>query len=247
MAGYSILVAAIILITTSAWRMGITEGSNLTQNVQPSLNTAEKHHPINPPNRLSSLPHPDTTVPVSSDMTSVPIEQPKPTIKTEDYQYTAQRLRTAAQSGRYTIPLSSGHARTLYVFSDPMCPNCKIIEPALEKLSRNYNVEIFPVTIIGGQQTANLVTPVLCTPSQERKPFWKQLYQADVGMVPNNQQASLASCEIGEQALAKNDAAFNFYNLPGTPSLLADDGRYIPLESLKSDDGLSAFLNSPIQ
>ncbi|WP_054479653.1 DsbC family protein [Photorhabdus heterorhabditis] len=248
-AGYSILVAAIILIATSAWRMGITEGSNLAQNIQPSLNTTEKHHPINPPNRLSSLPHPGTTVPVSSAMTNVPIEQPKPTIKTEDYQYTAQRLRTAAQSGRYTIPLSSGHARTLYVFSDPMCPNCKIIEPALEELSRNYNVEIFPVTIIGGQQTANLVTPVLCTPSQERKPFWKQLYQADVSMVPNNQQASLASasCEIGEQALEKNDAAFNFYNLPGTPSLLADDGRYIPLESLKSDDALSAFLNSPIQ
>ncbi|PHM37639.1 hypothetical protein Xmau_03857 [Xenorhabdus mauleonii] len=246
-AGYSLLAGAIVLIIATAWRIGITEGSNLARNIQPIPSTVGQPYSSSLPSRNSPLPQPDTMVPVSPATPNLRVEQPKQAIKTEEYEYTAQRLQAAAQSGKYTIPLSSGHARTLYIFSDPSCPNCKIIEPALEELSRNYNVEIFPVSIIGGQQTANLVTPILCTPSQERKSFWKQLYQADVGMNPNNQQASLASCDIGEQALAKNDAAFNFYNLPGTPSLLADDGRYIPLNSLKSDEALTAFLNSPVQ
>ncbi|WP_426575591.1 DsbC family protein (plasmid) [Xenorhabdus stockiae] len=173
--------------------------------------------------------------------------QPQPVITKEDYQHTAQRLQAAAQSGKYTIPLSAGHARTLYVFSDPLCPNCKTIEPILEALTRDYNVEVFPVTLVGKQQTVDLITPILCKPSKERKPLWKELYQADMGMTPENNQTPTFSCDIGKQALAKNDAAFDFYNLPGTPSLLSDDGRYIPLESLRSDDALAAFLNSPIQ
>ncbi|MBC8950090.1 DsbC family protein [Xenorhabdus sp. TS4] len=246
-AGCSLLTGAIVLIIATAWKVGITEGSNLAQNIQPMPSTVGQPYSTSISSRHSLHPLPDTIVPVSSVTPNLPVEQPKPAIKTEEYEFTAPRLSAAAQSGKYTIPLSSGHARTLYVFSDPMCPNCKIIEPALEELSHNYNIEIFPVSIIGGQQTASLVTPILCLPSQDRKPFWKQLYQADVGMNPNNQQASLDSCDIGEQALTKNDAAFNFYNLPGTPSFLADDGRYIPLNSLKSNDALTAFLNSPVQ
>ncbi|ENA0340247.1 hypothetical protein ABFJ22_005001, partial [Escherichia coli O12:H48] len=39
-----------------------------------------------------------------------------------------------------------------------------------------------------------------------------------------------------------NNRAFNYYQLPGTPQLLADDGREIPLSVLTSDKRLADFL-----
>ena len=164
--------------------------------------------------------------------------------KAADYQKTAEILRKTAQSGQYTVALSSGHPRTLYVFADPLCHNCQIIEPALEALSEKYNVEIFPVTLVGKQQTLNLVSPILCQAPSTRLALWKSLFRTDAGLTPGESAPQPASCEAGETAIAKNDVAFDYYTLPGTPSLLADDGRYIPLQSLKSDDALEAFLNS---
>lgn len=174
--------------------------------------------------------------------------QPPPQLKaapaSEDYQTTAQTLKAAAQSGRYTISLSGGHARTLYVFADPLCHNCQIIEPALEALSQKYNVEIFPVTLVGKQQTVSLVSPIMCQASATRLPLWKNLFRADAGLAPGETNFDQSSCESGDDAIAKNDVAFNAYNLPGTPSLLSDDGRYIPLATLKTDESLAAFLNA---
>ncbi|ECH9495626.1 DsbC family protein, partial [Salmonella enterica subsp. enterica] len=58
-------------------------------------------------------------------------------------------LKDAVTSGRFTISLSTGHKHTLYVFSDPMCPHCRALEPRLQELSKRYNVEIFPVSVYG--------------------------------------------------------------------------------------------------
>ena len=70
------------------------------------------------------------------------------------------------------------------------------------------------------------------------------LVGADAGLAPGETTADQSSCESGDDAIAKNDVAFNAYNLPGTPSLLSDDGRYIPLATLKTDESLAAFLNA---
>ncbi|QIQ92906.1 hypothetical protein GSH13_30635 (plasmid) [Klebsiella pneumoniae] len=55
-----------------------------------------------------------------------------------------QNLQKAAGRGYFTVPLSSGHERTLYVFADPECPNCKNWEPVVEALGNEYNVVVFP-------------------------------------------------------------------------------------------------------
>ncbi len=39
-----------------------------------------------------------------------------------------QKLHNAAERKLFTVDYSSGHARTLYVFSDPGCPNCQRLE-----------------------------------------------------------------------------------------------------------------------
>ncbi|CAI1949852.1 MULTISPECIES: hypothetical protein [Serratia] len=239
-----ILGAAVTMAIVTALNHGASGTSPLLipANQQPVLQApviSVPHSPVVP-----TQPVPAVGLSADSTPTIRQVEPAGELPKAADYQKTAEILRKTAQSGQYTIALSSGHARTLYVFADPLCHNCQIIEPALEALSEKYNVEIFPVTLVGKQQTLNLVSPILCQAPSARLALWKSLFRTDAGLAPGESAPKVASCEAGETAIVKNDVAFDYYTLPGTPSLLADDGRYIPLQSLKSDDALEAFLNS---
>ncbi|WP_387691523.1 hypothetical protein [Photorhabdus sp. RM71S] len=161
----------------------------------------------------------------------------------------AQSLQKAAASDRYTVSLSSGHPRTLYVFADPLCPHCREIEPTLEALTRDYNVEIFPVSVIGKQASSKEIIPVLCATPDKRASLWQSLFPGDSRPASSQKQGNVmtTSCSEGEHALAINDRAFGYYQLPGTPQLLADDGREIPFSALTSDDTLTRFINSPVE
>lgn len=192
--------------------------------------------------RLAMATAPDAPPPAAAAV-SEPVAPTLPvnTAPEEAYRAVAQKLKAAAASGRYTVSLSAGHARTLYVFADPLCPHCREIEPVLEALGRDYNVEVFPVTLIGQQDTVNLVSPVLCTQPAARRARWQQLFTGDAGMAPGD-TAPPAACEAGTRAISRNDDAYHAWHLPGTPTLLADNGHQIPFSALKSDDALARFM-----
>lgn len=195
--------------------------------------------PAHAPPLMSSTPSEQPPMPPQEKQPS-PTEPPAQQLA---YRTVAQKLQAAAASGQYTLALSSGHERTLYVFADPLCPHCREMEPVLDALSRDYNIEIFPVTLIGQQDTVNLVSPVLCAPAQARKGLWQQLFTGGAGMMPGD-PAPVTACAAGTQAMARNDGAYNDYHLPGTPTLLADNGHQIPFSALKSDDALASFMNA---
>lgn len=214
-----------------------------------------------PPFPLLSLSEPDINEPVSVDIAAAPradVTQQNPAPVAPSIQVTpdnsrairAASLKKATDSGRYTINLSGGRARTIYVFSDPFCPGCRQIEPTLEALTRDYNVVIFPVTLVGKQSTTEAVAPVLCAAPQKRAQLWQSLFKVD-GVMPLSSTTSdtptPTSCTDGEHAVAINDRAFDYYQLPGTPQLIADDGRDIPFSALTSDDALARFMNTPIK
>ncbi|EHB3563554.1 thioredoxin fold domain-containing protein [Salmonella enterica subsp. enterica serovar Oranienburg] len=216
---------------------------------------------IHPPFPLLSLSEPARNEPISVDIAAAPqaaVAPQKPVPVAPSIQVTpddsrlirAASLKKATDSGRYTINLSGGRARTIYVFSDPLCPHCREIEPTLEALTRDYNVVIFPVTLVGKQKTTEAVTPVLCAAPQKRAQLWQSLFKVDEVM-PLSSTASdtptPTSCTDGEHAVAINDRAFDYYQLPGTPQLIADDGRDIPFSALTSDDALARFMNTPIK
>ncbi|EEJ8282844.1 thioredoxin fold domain-containing protein [Salmonella enterica] len=216
---------------------------------------------IHPPVPPLSLSEQAINEPVSVDIAATPPaaavpQKPAPVVQVipsgpEDSRaIRAASLKKATDSGRYTINLSGGRARTIYVFSDPFCPGCRQIEPTLEALTRDYNVVIFPVTLVGKQKTTEAVAPVLCAAPQKRAQLWQSLFKED-GVMPLSSTASdtptPTSCTDGEHAVAINDRAFDYYQLPGTPQLIADDGRDIPFSALTSDDALARFMNTPIQ
>ncbi|EBN7970323.1 hypothetical protein D0V11_20625 [Salmonella enterica] len=216
---------------------------------------------IHPEFPLLSLLKPARNKPVSVDIAaaqsaaavpqkSVPVAQAIPSGPEDSRAIRAASLKKATDSGRYTINLSGGRARTIYVFSDPFCPGCRQIEPTLEALTRDYNVVIFPVTLVGKQKTTEAVAPVLCAAPQKRAQLWQSLFKEDDVMSLSSTASDTptpTSCTDGEHAVAINDRAFDYYQLPGTPQLIADDGRDIPFSALTSDDALARFMNTPIQ
>lgn len=159
------------------------------------------------------------------------------------------RLSKAASRGLFTVPLSSGHARTIYVFADPACPNCQRMERHIETAAGTVNVVIFPVTIEGRDDSLKVLTPVMALPEAERPAAWKSLFAADAGVgvpgstgvVPAVSDENLA--ETARGAIGINEVAFRAYRLPGTPWTISDDGRYVPQSVLSSPEALAAFLN----
>lgn len=198
---------------------------------------------------------PDEALPISPatpvHTTTANITSPIPPILSpeevsEARKLLATRLQNGAARKEFTVTLSSGHPRTLFAFVDPECVNCLIFEPTLQALSEQYNVQIFPVTLTGKARTAERVAPVLCSPAEKRAAMWRDLFDTGAGMLDPAEETSIspATCEAGQNALARNDMAFDLYKLPGTPTVISDDGRLIPLQAMTSNAMLQAFLNN---
>ncbi|MBJ2242804.1 MULTISPECIES: thioredoxin fold domain-containing protein [Pseudomonas] len=166
------------------------------------------------------------------------------------------KLHNAAERKLFTVDYSSGHARTLYVFADPSCPNCKRLEPALNALSDAFNVVVFPVPVIGKEKSIAAITPVLCLPPEQRKAAWDALFdsapdglnlgkqlekQASEGA--DSKAAQPGECDVALKALGINQVAYQAYLIPGTPWVISDDGRYVSQALLRDPLKLQAFLD----
>lgn len=146
------------------------------------------------------------------------------------------KLQNAAQSGIFTIPYSSGHERTLYVFADPRCPNCQRLEPGLNQAAKTVNVVVFPISVIGKDKSAEDIISTLCLPAEQRKAAWDAMTDITA------EQREIIGCDIGKKALAVNEVAFRTYQIPGTPWVIADDGRHVSQKILNSPALLKQFL-----
>jgi len=159
------------------------------------------------------------------------------------------KLQLAAGHKIFTVEYSSGHARTLYVFADPECPNCQRLEPALEAAAKGFNVVVFPVAVIGRKRSIASIRPVLCLPPEQRKAAWSALFDIGNGVMELGKPAiegdvvPARNCDIAGEALGVNEVAYKKYLIPGTPWVIADDGRYVSQDVLQNPLKLQAFMS----
>lgn len=158
------------------------------------------------------------------------------------------KLKSAADRQLFTVNYASGHERTLYVFADPNCPNCRHLEPALVAAAHTANVVIFPVAVIGREKSIAAITPVLCLPPEQRPAAWQALLTGGTdelqrGKQPGVDKKAESACDVAEKALGVNEVAYQAYRIPGTPWVIADDGRYVPQAVLRDPAQLSQFLS----
>lgn len=158
-------------------------------------------------------------------------------------------LKRNADRGMFTINLSSGRERTLYAFLDPRCPNCRALEPVLRRLTRDFNIVVYPVSVIGGEASASHVAPLLCEKDpQKRAEGWHHLYSADEGMVtPGYKKNTLPDedcLKAARAAIDVNNVAFHQFGFPGTPWVLSDTGWHLPAALLQESGQVSMFLKT---
>ncbi|EJD9082954.1 thioredoxin fold domain-containing protein [Salmonella enterica] len=249
-----LIPVAMTAFLAGSWTTWLWHSSSSVQTPVPvmaSQQPALPHEstPIGSPAPVLVKPAPAVSVGSTVPAVSTPPAEPGPLSAEEAAEarnLLATRLKNGAAKQEFTIQLSSGHPRTLYIFSDPECPNCKIFEPTVQAFSSQYNIEIFPVTLIGKARTAEQIVPMLCAPADKRADMWRGLFDIGAGMLNPSAKADTpaSSCEAGQNALARNDMAFELYKLPGTPTVITDDGRLVPLQAMTSDAALQAFMNN---
>ncbi|MGJ3289467.1 DsbC family protein [Klebsiella sp. PL-2018] len=160
----------------------------------------------------------------------------------------ASVLKRNAERGMFTIALSSGHKRTLHAFLDPQCPNCRLMEPALETLASEFNVLVWPVSVIGGDASSKAVAPLLCEKDpQKRIAGWQSLYAADAGMQPDatSTPSPDEDClKAAHAAIDVNNLAFRQFGFAGTPWVISDTGWHLSTGLLASPGTVKLFLNT---
>ncbi|CAI2155846.1 DsbC family protein [Serratia entomophila] len=202
--------------------------------------------PALPPHATANTVRPENPVPVQPARTAAP--EDGWALPASVRATLPQKLKSAADHQLFTVNYSSGHDRTLYVFADPNCPNCRHLEPVLVAAAHLANVVVFPVAVIGREKSIAAITPVLCLPPEQRPAAWQALFTVgtdglQLGKQPPVDKKADNACDVAEKALGVNEVAYQAYRIPGTPWVIADDGRYVPQAVLRDPAQLSQFLS----
>lgn len=135
----------------------------------------------------------------------------------------ARAMADGARAEKFSIRLSKGDEGTLYLFSDPGCSYCRALEPELDKLSKRFTIHLFPVSVIGGAQSAEQISPIMCAGTELRAAAWRQL--------GSGRPAITRGCVAGDEAITANNEVFRAAGLSGTPTIIASNGATYPESS----------------
>lgn len=223
---------------------GVTE----SQNMQNIMDNSRSILPASPAEALQpSAPAAVVTAPaITPAATPVTTQTTSPAQPAR--QVMAEVLKRNADRGMFTIELSTGHERTLYAFLDPTCAVCRSMEPAIEQLAQQYNVVIFPVSVVNdGGNAVEKIVPLLCEKEPARRAAgWSALFRADEGMpVPGQKESQPVDPECATSAaavVAVNDTGFRRFGFAGTPTVLTDTGLRLATGMLSEPAKIGQFL-----
>lgn len=145
-------------------------------------------------------------------------------------------LKKGAITNDYSVRLGESDQTkpVFYVFSDPLCPHCRNIEPVLDKLADDYVIDIFPVSKIGRERSKPVVETVLCSKPEDRANLWQEAVSGNSAV--NN------PCTNGSIALNNNNATYSQFFFIGTPTIIRGDGAVFPLTKKLNEDNLKSWL-----
>lgn len=149
----------------------------------------------------------------------------------------AAALEAGADSAKYSVTLSEGDgvSGTLYVFSDPSCPHCRRLERTLSTVTDKVKVVVFPVTVVGGQQSQRALDPVFCAEGSARREQWGNA-------VEGNATKATSECSgASDMALSANNEFFHAMGFLGTPSIVNGRGQVYPTNRAATAENLLAW------
>ncbi|WP_088698684.1 DsbC family protein [Halomonas campaniensis] len=177
-----------------------------------------------------------TTQPFTEQQNALPQPQPASQASKDEL---ASGIKQGVERG-VTVRLGPNEAEnTLYVFADPLCPYCQQLEPTLHELADlGIRVEIFPVSVIGKDQSLPLASSSLCqSDAEERAHVWKTAASGDPVLDAN-------ACESGDTAVNLNNQFFQAAGFAGTPTLLNAKGEQPPRSVSRDTESIREWLSS---
>lgn len=127
----------------------------------------------------------------------------------------------------------------VYVFSDPKCPACRAVEPAIQEVAQHQPVVVLPVAYKPGSD--EVAVDALCRADwQQQAETWRDAMAVDVRGKENTLNDELFKnrdrvpklCTKGKDWLEKNRQAFEAMGLTQTPSVVNEDGKLLDLNEL---------------
>ena len=130
-----------------------------------------------------------------------------------------------------------GHAsdpqRRFFVFSDPVCPFCKKIEPMLEKVaSEGYEVHVFPTPL--HQQSLEYISSISCADDGHRLAAWTDA-------INSGRRTNPVKCNGNEDVNARASQFFAQFGFNATPTIVNSKGN-VHVGTFASANELKQFL-----
>lgn len=124
------------------------------------------------------------------------------------------------QASKITVRAVGAGGKSLIVWSDPLCPNCRDLEQKiLPVLPANVGVTVIPVSFKHGSRP--LVAYTACAPTAtDAAERWKNL----MSLQPTDMNIA-AQCEYGASFADSNTSLFARAGLRATPTLMRSDGQ----------------------
>lgn len=155
-----------------------------------------------------------------------------------DAQASAMPIREAlAKASFITLRTAGAGGKSLIVWSDPLCPNCRDFDQKiLAKLPTSLGVTVIPVSFKHGSRP--LVSYAACASSPAaRAERWKNLMSEEPKEIDVTQQ-----CETGPAIADANTSLFARAGLRATPTLMKPDGQMFEGD-LQSVEAITSWLS----
>lgn len=168
-----------------------------------------------------------TTPPSWTGYATAPVLQPPPTIQPR---ITAEPM-LPVKSLEVVMGKTAGPNKRLYVFSDPLCPYCKRLEPQLAAMAaRGYEVHIFPTPV--HDEAKPLIAGIACADNKANA--WRDA-------ITNEHATTDGECREGKIAADESLRFFRQFGFNSTPTVINDTGT-VHVGGFDSDDRLAAFI-----
>lgn len=119
----------------------------------------------------------------------------------------------------------------LFVFSDPLCPYCKRLEPQLSVMAaRGYEVHVFPTPI--HDESRQFIAGIAC--SSDKVSAWRDAIMSE-------RYATDGECPAGRTAADEALGFFRQFGFNQTPTVINDAGE-VHIGLFASDDEMAAFI-----
>lgn len=191
----------------------VTSLSGSNQPRATALGVAPQHADVT---ALQAPAAPQLTPSEASGMSSAAVAQ-----AAADAQASPMPIKEALTKASYiTVRAAGAGGKTLIVWSDPLCPNCRDFDQKiLANLPATLGVTVIPVSFKHGSRP--LVSYAACASSPaDRAARWKNLMSEEPKGIDVTQQ-----CETGPAVADANTSLFARAGLRATPTLMKPDGQ----------------------